>query len=270
VVCKWNACKWKSVENSVCSLDDPTTTTIQTTIEAAAAEQRSVPLSGSSATTSTTTSTSTSTTTWTTTSTSTTTSTASKTTSTTTSTPKMSTTSMTKGKPVLTPTDSRLLFVEPEIYQSDPVRNDLNLKKKYFQDKKNLKIIQIIERCEIIPADWNCSSGSKHHSVCIRQCQADVQAEAIKCKCKNNQCHWERRGKPCENIDIGTGSETGNESEQYFIRRENGNLLSGQGISELTDDSAFSQLFRDIQLSNSGQMVFNINYYKNYYKDPTI
>ena len=67
-----------------------------------------------------------------------------------------------------------------------------------------------------------------------------------------------------------TGNESGNESEQYFIRRENGNILSGQGISELTDDSAFSQLFRDIQLSNSGQMVFNINYYSNYYKDPTI
>ena len=144
---------------------------------------------------------------------------------------------------------------------------------------KNLKIIQIIERCEIIPADWNCSSGSKHHSVCIRQCQADVQAEAIKCKCKNNQCRWERKGKPCdqfrlagsqEDIDIGTGSETGIESEQYFIRRENGNLLNGQGVSELTDDSAFGQLFRDIQLSNSGQMVFNINYYSNYYKDSTI
>ena len=106
-----------------------------------------------------------------------------------------------------------------------------------------------------------------------------MQAEAIKCKCKNDQCRWERKGKPCdqfrlagsqEDIDYGTGSETGNESEQYFIRRENGNLLSGQGISELTDDSAFSQLFRDIQLSNSGQMVFNINYYNNYYKDPTI
>ena len=146
-----------------------------------------------------------------------------------------------------------------------------------------MNIIQIIERCENIPADWNCSSGPKHHSVCIRQCQADVQAEAIKCKCKNNQCRWERKGKPCdqfrltgsqEDIDIGTGSETGNESgnesEQYFIRRENGNLLSGQGISELTDDNAFSQLFRDIQLSNSGQMVFNINYYNNFYKSPTM
>ena len=185
---------------------------------------------------------------------------------------------MTKEKSVLTTTDSRLLFVEPEIYQSDPARNDFNLK-TIFRDKKNLNIIQIIERCENIPADWNCSSGPKHHSVCIRQCQADVQAEAIKCKCKNNQCRWERKGKPCdqfrlagsqEDIDIGTGSETGNESEQYFIRRENGNILSGQGISELTDDNAFSQLFRDIQLSNSGQMVLNINYYNNYYKNPTI
>ena len=130
-----DACKWKAVANSVCSLDDPTTTTIPTTTEAEAAEQRSVPLSNSSTTTSTTTSTSTSTTTSTATSTSTTTSTASKTTSTTTSTPKMSTTSMTKGKPVLTPTDSRLLFVEPEIYQSDPTRNDFNLKKIFVTRK---------------------------------------------------------------------------------------------------------------------------------------
>ena len=134
MVCKWNACKWKSVENSVCSLDDPTTTAIPTTTEAEVAEQRLVPLSSSSTTTSTTTSTSTSTTT----------STASKTTSTTTSTLKMSKTSMTKEKPVLTTTDSRLLFVEPEIYQSDPARNDLNLK-NYFRDKKNLNINYIFE-----------------------------------------------------------------------------------------------------------------------------
>ena len=111
----------------------------------------------------------------------------------------------------------------------------------------------------------------------IRQCQADMQAEAIKCKCKNDLCRWERKGKPCNQSQlvgsqdhIQTGSETGNESEQFFIRRENGNLLNGEGISELTDENALSQLFRDIQLSNSGQMVFNINYYSNYYKDPTI
>ena len=142
-----------------------------------------------------------------------------------------------------------------------------------------MKIIEILERCESIPADWNCSSGPKHHSVCIRQCQADMQAEAIKCKCKNDLCRWERKGKPCnqfqltgsqEYAHVGTGSETGNESEQLFIRRENGDFLNGQGISELTDENALSQLFRDIQLSNSGQMVFNINYYNNYYKDSTM
>ena len=137
---------------------------------------------------------------------------------------------------------------------------------------KNLKIIEILERCESIPADWNCSSSSKHHSVCIRQCQADEQAEAIKCKCKNNQCRWERKGKLCNQLQLtgSQGTETGNESEQFLVRRENEQFLNGQGISELTDENALSQLFRDMHLANSGQMVLNINYYNNYYKDSTM
>ena len=110
-----------------------------------------------------------------------------------------------------------------------------------------------------------------------------MQAEAIKCKCKNDLCQWERKGKPCDQFRLTgsqeythtvtgseTGSETGSDSEQFSIRRENGNLLNGQEISELTDENALSQLFRDIQLSNSGQMVFNINYYNNYYKNSTM
>ena len=108
----------------------------------------------------------------------------------------------------------------------------------------------------------------------MRQCPAGNQVETIKCKCKNDQCRWEQKGKPCnqfsvassqDNVYTGTLSGTGSESGQLHIRRENSPFLNEQGIStELTDENGLvlSQLFRDINLSNSGHMIFNVNYYR--------
>ena len=119
-------CKWKSVENTFCS-HEVTTTTNPTTTTAAAAEQRSV-IQPSTATEiielpRTTSSTITSA------------MATSKTTSTTTksTTRKLFTTTLSTALPstvmttitqALTPTDSRLLFIEPEIYQLIPTRHD--------------------------------------------------------------------------------------------------------------------------------------------------
>ena len=108
----------------------------------------------------------------------------------------------------------------------------------------------------------------------MRQCPAGNQVETIKCKCKNDRCRWEQKGKPCnqfwvassqDNVHTGTGSGTESESVQLSIRRENAPLLNEQGsLTELTDEngSVLNQLFRDINLSNSGHMIFNVNYYR--------
>ena len=88
------------------------------------------------------------------------------------------------------------------------------------------------------------------------------------------RCRWEQKGKPCnqfwvasskDNVHTGTLSGTGSESEQLHIRRENGPFLNEQGsLAELTDENGLvlNQLFRDINLSNSGHMIFNVNYYR--------
>ena len=121
------SCKWKSVENTICSQDEVTTTTNPTTTTAASAEQRSV-IQSSTATEITELSRTTYSTI---TSASTTKSTAPPTTTTstrklslTTLSTTLSSTAMTTITQALTPTDSRLLFIEPGIYQSNPTRND--------------------------------------------------------------------------------------------------------------------------------------------------
>ena len=139
-----------------------------------------------------------------------------------------------------------------------------------------------MKSCENISTDWKCSSGSKHHSVCIRSCQADFQSEAIKCKCKEGQiCRWERKGKTCNQFhgpqDTNTyrlqaarytEQDTGNTSGQFLIGQENGPLSDTEPIN---DNLLLNQILRDIQFSNSGQMVFNVNYYNsNYPKYPTL
>ena len=108
----------------------------------------------------------------------------------------------------------------------------------------------------------------------MRQCPAGNQVETIKCKCKNDQCRWEQKGKLCnqfliagleDNVHIGTLSGTGSESEQLSVKRENAPFLNEQGsLTELTDENGLvlNQLFRDINLSNSGHMIFNVNYYR--------
>ena len=135
-----------------------------------------------------------------------------------------------------------------------------------------------MKSCGNISTDWSCSSGTKHHSVCIRKCEADFQAEAIKCKCRNDLCHWERKGRPCNQPSIGlletgseTGSETGNVSGEFLLRRENGQFSNSQKLSaDAINDNLLSQLFRDINMSNS-KMTLNLNYYNNnYYKETTM
>ena len=187
---------------------------------------------------------------------------------------------------VLTPTDSRLLLVGPEIYETSSARIDFHF---IFTIRRSDQI-KIMKSCENISTDWNCSSGSKHHSVCIRSCQADFQSEAIKCKCKEGQiCRWERKGKACNqfygSLDTNayklqdaryTRQNTGNTSGQFLIRQEN-ELLSDTvdhwtDLREpINDNLLLNQILRDIQFSNSGQMVFNVNYYNNNYsKYPTL
>ena len=138
----------------------------------------------------------------------------------------------------------------------------------YFRIKNAFYYKKIIESCENIPADWKCSSGSTNHSICMRQCPAGNQVETIKCKCKNDQCRWERKGKPCNQFSVAgleDNVHTGTLSEQLHIRRENEPFLNEQGsLTELTDENGLvlNQLFRDINLSNSGHMIFNVNYYR--------
>ena len=214
----------------------------------------------------------------------------STTTSTTTTSTSTTTTSETDftGTQVLIPTDSRLLFIGPEIYETSSARIDF-----YFIFTNTIRRsvqIKIVKSCENISTDWNCSSGSKHHSVCIRSCQTDFQSEAIKCKCKNDQiCRWERKGKACNQFHgsqdtnayrlqgaRNTGQDTGNTSGQFLFGQEN-RLLSDQVDNwtdlgqPINDNLLFNQILRDIQFSNSGQMVFNVNYYNNnYHKDPSL
>ena len=54
-----------------------------------------------------------------------------------------------------------------------------------------------IRSCDIISADWNCSSGISQHSVCVRECLSDFRSESIKCKCKQNICQWVEKGRSC-------------------------------------------------------------------------
>ena len=143
-----------------------------------------------------------------------------------------------------------------------------------------------MKSCGNISTDWSCSSGTKHHSVCIRKCEADFQAEAIKCKCRNDLCHWERKGRPCNQLSIPgpldfdtkglletgseTGSETGNVSGEFLLRRENGQFSNSQNAADAINDNLLSQLFRDINMSHS-KMTLNLNYYNNnYYKETTM
>ena len=124
-------------------------------------------------------------------------------------------------------------------------------------------------------------------------------SEAIKCKCKQRDCQWEQKGKPCftrssfrdsyfNSQDKNLQGETSNEfrenleaqmiemaqSNSYIMESilDNLNLTPENSHSETfnlsVDDendtnnveSKLSQFLRDIKLSNSGSMVFNLNY----------
>ena len=147
--------------------------------------------------------------------------------------------------------------------------------------------IKNLKRCENVSTDWNCSSGINQHSVCIRQCQQDFHSESIKCKCKHHICRWEKKGKPCTltgGLDQGTTrwnqkvvSQTGqfqqNKQPEIINFSQIGSRIP-ESISvgsrnfqfgENSDENPFVQMFRDLKLSNTGPMVFNVNYNFNNY-----
>jgi len=187
-----------------------------------------------------------------------------------------------------------------------------------------MKNLKIMNRCDNVPADWNCSSGMNQHSVCIKQCPTDYHSESIKCKCKHNMCRWEPKGKPCtwarrvqgpgpvkldrpfsqetpqgqqglqshteqslmnSIIDSVKGQSVFGESfssnfdiEQRSMQPEVINytpvgpraqrgMSTGPSDTEFgqnLDENSLTQLLRDIKLSNTGHMVFNVNYFNNY------
>ena len=161
-----------------------------------------------------------------------------------------------------------------------------------------------LEKCENILVGWSCSSGINRHSVCIRQCQQNAHSESIKCKCKHHSCRWEQKGKSCtSHLNQGQGgwnnlsSQTdqlimdpniGPSGDNFLNYSDNNqqnkkpeiinfNQIGGRIPERLSagtrnidfgqspDESSFAQLFRDLKLSNTGQMVFNVNYNFNNY-----
>ena len=151
------SCKWKSVENTICSQDEVTTTTNPTTTTAAAAEQRSV-IQSSTTTEITELPRTTSSTITSAIATSTTTKSTTRKLFTTTLSTALPSTVMTTITQALTPTDSRLLFIEPEIYQLIPTRHDFLFWKMFrlvrtifldrvpkFHYKKSLQVVKIFQ-----------------------------------------------------------------------------------------------------------------------------
>ena len=161
------------------------------------------------------------------------------------------------------------------------------------------------ERCENISSGWSCSSGNNRHSVCIRQCQKNAHSESIKCKCKNHSCRWEQKGKSCTsylNQGLGGWNNLSSQTGQFLMNPIIGQSVSGDSFlnnsdnnqqnkkpeiinfnqtggripeklsgtrsiefGRSPDESSFAQLFRDLKLSNTGHMVFNVNYNFNNY-----
>ena len=124
-------------------------------------------------------------------------------------------------------------------------------------------------------------------------------SEAIKCKCKQRDCQWEQKGKPCftrssfrdsyfNSQDKNLQGETSNEfrenleAQMIEMAQSNSNIMESildnlnltpenshsETFNLSVDDendtnkveSKLSQFLRDIKLSNSGSMVFNLNY----------
>ena len=124
-------------------------------------------------------------------------------------------------------------------------------------------------------------------------------SEAIKCKCKQRDCQWEQKGKPCftrssfrdsyfNSQDKNLQGEASNEfrenleAQMIEMAQSNSNIMESildnlnltpenshsETFNLSVDDendtnnveSKLSQFLRDIKLSNSGSMVFNLNY----------
>ena len=125
-------------------------------------------------------------------------------------------------------------------------------------------------------------------------------SEAIKCKCKQRDCQWEQKGKPCfsrssfrdsyfkvesQQSDLKQGQNNFQENledQMVELSKSQSNILSNivdslnltpedslsetlnVSVDEESDtnevESRLSQFLRDINLSNSGSMVFNLNY----------
>ena len=124
-------------------------------------------------------------------------------------------------------------------------------------------------------------------------------SEAIKCKCKQRDCQWEQKGKPCftrssfrdsyfNSQDKNLQGETSNEfrenleAQMIEMAQSNSNIMESildnlnltpenshsetfnLSVDDESDtnnvESKLSQFLRDIKLSNSGSMVFNLNY----------
>ena len=122
-------------------------------------------------------------------------------------------------------------------------------------------------------------------------------SEAIKCKCKQRFCQWEQKGKPCfsrssfrdsyfkdkSNLQQDQNNFQKNLEDQMIELTESNSSIMGNIIDSLNltpentlsetlnvsvdeendtneVESKLSQFLRDINLSNSGNMVFNLNY----------
>ena len=125
-------------------------------------------------------------------------------------------------------------------------------------------------------------------------------SEAIKCKCKQRFCQWEQKGKPCFSRSSFRDSYYKVESRQTHLQQDqnsfrenledqmieltqsNSNIMSNiiDGLNLIPEnshsetfnvsvddendtnevESKLDQFLRDINLSNSGSMIFNLNY----------
>lgn len=45
--------------------------------------------------------------------------------------------------------------------------------------------------------EWNCSNANKQNSLCVRMCNHLDRLESSRCQCKNAECVWISKGKPC-------------------------------------------------------------------------
>ena len=128
----------------------------------------------------------------------------------------------------------------------------------------------------------------------------DSPSEAIKCKCRSHQpCQWEQKGKSCftksnfrnyyfqnqiGRVDHSPPEQSGSISvDQFEQKLENQlidslnsqsslaeNIVQSESITLSAGDlvknknietgDELGQLIRDIQVTNTGHMVFNLNY----------